>query len=153
MNDSVQFWQMNNAVLVFIGGLASGFFGAFITGLVGEIFGERARQNRHKIDVAREVHKLCTEASTYHFQHLPRDMERIFSVVTDVDGINKDMGKVLNRFVTLWQLLAKRRPATREYSHDENSNYQEMSDEIEKKRKILVKWSSGIRRGKRFIWF
>lgn len=151
---------MNNAIndVVYVsfpyimGGLF-GFLGAFSSGLIGEIFGERARQNRHKINVAREVHKLCIEASVSSFCDKPRDIEHVYSVLTDLDGIDEEKGEVLNKLVSLWQLIAFAQQRTKRVTKELRQDQDERMKEIEEKRKILVNWANKIRVGKRFIWF
>lgn len=67
--------------------------------------------------------------------------------MTDLDGVDVEMGKALNKFVSLWRLLAafNKEPMSRDASTD----YKEMQDEVEEKRKILTVWENKIRTGNR----
>src|SRR4051794_33290680 len=99
-----QFFQQVGILIV---GAILGIFGTLGTGYGKEYFDERARQRKHKINVANEVHKLLHEASTGNFKRSPRDIEHINKVLTDLEGIDKEMGKNMNEFVNDWMLMVE----------------------------------------------
>lgn len=129
-------------------GAVGGIGTMFLTGFTREFFNERERKHRHKIEVAREVHKLCIEASTHSFKKPAKSQERVMSVLTDLDGVDIRMGKELNRFVALWGLLVPELQKDKAKERKEEYDYlMGMLHEIEEKRKILAEWANRIRVG------
>lgn len=124
--------------LSFLGGIIF----VFVTGFSREFFDERARRAKHKLNVARHVLKVCTEASTGNFKTPPRDIEHIHSVLNDLDGVNKELGEDLNNLVNLWGRIVELS------SDDKNSKFViEMLRKVEEKRKKLVDWANRTRSG------
>lgn len=103
--------------------------GLLFRGFAKELFDERARKRKHKQNVVREVHILINEASTNRYSERPRSVEHVNSVLSDVDGIDKEIGVVMRKFVELW-----RKPKI------EVDDIVTVSDEIEKNEKILTAW-------------
>lgn len=128
-----------------LGGIA-GFGSAFLPGFAKEFFDERARRFKHKLHVSRHVLGICNEASTGNFRKPPRDMEHVNGTLTNLDGIDTEIGAVMNSFVNLWGRLVEQSEEL-EQNKDKSKFYIEMLNEIEKKRKILVIWANKIRVG------
>src|ERR1035437_2175144 len=78
-----------------IGGIG-GVITLFASGFLKEFFDERARRSRHKREVARHVFRICIEASTNSFIVEPRNMEDIYSSLTDLEGLDKKMAVNMN---------------------------------------------------------
>ena len=134
------------ALLPYIVGAILGIITLVASGFLKEFFDERSRIATHKREVARHVLKICIEASTGNYQQEPSDMKSIYSTLTDLEGIDKDMEKNLNNFVNLWNIIRNiknNKPPT----HDQEKYYFETNKEIEDKREILVAWANGIRTG------
>lgn len=131
----------------YIIGAILGIAGTFVTGFAKEFFDERARRFKHKLEVARHVLRVCNEASTGNFRKTPRDMEHVNSVLTNLDGIDAEMGVVMNSFVSLWGRLVEQ-SGMAEQDEVGRRHYVEMLSEVEQKRKILVAWANRIRVGK-----
>lgn len=85
-----------------VGGIILTILTKFADGWIQEIYKERERKAKHKINIAREVHAVCNEALTYRYQHRPRDMEHINHVISDVEGVDKEMGKLFEKFISDW---------------------------------------------------
>jgi hypothetical protein len=137
--------QIYNATFPLITAVVGYVGGLFLPGFSKEFFAERARKARHKLDVAIQVHKICNEASTGKFQHWPRDMEHINSVLTDLDGVDKKMGETMNSFVSLWRdCVRAQQTVLGVYA---GRHYKEILGEVEEKRITLVAWANKIRAG------
>lgn len=127
-----------------VGGIGTMYF----SGYVREYFDERARKAKHKRNVAREVHQLVNEANTGNFRIPARSQEHVNSVLTDLDGVDRHMGKTLNRFVALWGLLVPELQKDKAKERKEEYDYlMGMLHEVEEKRKILAEWANRIRVG------
>lgn len=85
-----------------IGGSILTILTKFADGWIQGYFNEKERKAKHKRNVAREVHSICNEALTTRFQYKPRNMEHINHVVSDVEGVDKEMGMVINKFIVAW---------------------------------------------------
>jgi hypothetical protein len=138
--------QVLNTIQPYIIGAVFGFIGSFAAGFKTEIFNERARKARHKLDVAIQVHKICNEASTGNFRTAPRDMEHVNSVLTDLDGVDKKMGKTMNSFINSWQLLVEFYQEGGSH-HEEREFFNDLLKDAEENRKTLVGWANKIRAG------
>lgn len=79
-------------------------------------------------------------------QKKERSTEHVNIVLTDLDGIDKKIGLVLNKFISLWRLSACK--PTYKDSKEEELYLNEIINEIEEKRRILIEWSNKIRVGK-----
>lgn len=121
--------------------------GLYFRGFTKEWFDNRARVAKHKLNVARHVLEICTEASTNHFSKAPRDMEHVHSVLTNVEGLDKEIEAVMNSFVSKWQMLVTMKN-TNDLSNDGVKYTAELMADVEENRKILVEWSNKIRVGK-----
>ena len=126
-----------------IGGAGS----LFLTGFVKELFEERARKAEHKRNVAIQVHKICNEASTGNFKRPARDDEHVNSVMTDLDGIDEEMGVVMNRLVASWRLNTDPKKLDFHYPLESEKDHIERNRQIETDRNILVAWANKIRAG------
>jgi hypothetical protein len=125
---------------------AVGFYFNFAGGFSKEFFAERARKKRHKINVANEVHRLVNEASTGNFTVVPRDAEHTNAVMTDLDGVDEEMGKVITVFVARWYQIANM--DTQGLQRIESTKHlMELRKEVEEKRVILIEWSTKVRAG------
>lgn len=126
--------------------------GLLFRGLTKEFFDERARIAKHRRDVARLVLKICIEASTNHFRKLPRDMEHIHSVLTDLKGVDRSKSKFMEELITSWCFFAQER--TKEgLNGDEVRFASEQRNRAEEKREILERWANRIRAGKKHIFW
>lgn len=138
---------MNNVVsdlMIFFGGFGS----AIGTGLVKERFDERARLKRHKLEVARHVLRICNEASMGNFKTKSKNLSMVYGTMNDLEGIEPDLGKILNRFVSLWDRIAEASAARIDGNEKEIKYYLGMTDEIEVSRQTLVSWANNVRLGK-----
>ena len=127
----------------YIIGAAIGVLGTFVTGFAKEFFYERARRKKHKLEIARQVLKICNEASTGNYLYLPRDMEHVNSVLTDLEGINKSMSVEMEEFISSWRSI---RPVGDVFMAAIFE--QKQLDRADEKRKILIAWANKIRTGK-----
>lgn len=78
----------------------------------------RQKEKRHCLD---KVIDICTEASSSTYKKQPRDKEHILRIITDLETVDKEMAKLLERLFTNWQLLAQS-PSTKEYLGGNNSS-------------------------------
>lgn len=127
-------YQILWKLLIFAGGVVATLIAEVNTGFVKEIFEERARKRTHKINVANKVLKICNEASVGNYCIPPRDVEHVFSVMTDLGGIDVDMGRLMVEVVSYWIILSKTKHQIR--------------IEVDEKRIKLVTWANMIRAGK-----
>lgn len=134
-------------LLPYIIGAFFGVVGSFITGFSKEFFDERLRKAKHKRDVARQVLKICNEASTGNFRSAPRDVEYVNSVLTDLEGVDKNKSVEMEEFISSWQIFARERLRTPLNSGDVKFAKEELG-RADGKRKILVVWANKIRTGK-----
>lgn len=125
-----------------IGGISTTIF-LFLKGYLSLYFEKIKRVNKHKLNVAKQVLELCHEASSSAYSKLPRDYEHVLSVITNVKGIDKTKGAIMNKFVSLWVLITfiKRPKMTNE---DVEFDF-ELKNEIEEKKEILMEWANNIR--------
>ena len=124
-------------------GFIFGVITLFVTGFSKEFFGERERKAKHKREVARHLLNICNEASTVNFRQPPKDIGKINATLTDLEGINTEIEKIANSFVSSWQIIYSLvRPGM---SSDERKHLVELLDEIEIKRKELVNWANKLR--------
>lgn len=126
------FWKL----LIFLGGVVATLIYELKTGFVKEIFEERTRKRTHKINVANKVLKICNEASVGNYCVPPRDVEHVFSIMTDLDGVDEDMGKSMNEIVSYWMILSATKHQIRTAAEVSERNIQ------------LVTWGNAIRAGK-----
>ncbi len=138
--------QIIGNVFPYIIGAAGGILSLFVSGFFREFFDERARRAKHKRDVARKVHKICTEASTGNFRTAPRDIEDVNSVLTDLEGVDKAMSVEMEKLVSSWQSVVLER-SKGELSAEDVNFVKSQRDHAEEKRKILVAWTNRIRAG------
>ncbi len=138
--------QIIDILLPYLIGAVLGVVGAFGTGYVKEFFDERARIAKHKRDVARLVLKICNEASTGNFKRPPRDIESINSVLTDVEGVDKEIELIMNNFVNLWGRIVEQSQKSN-MDKDETRHLVKMLNDVEKDRKKLTSWSNQLRAG------
>lgn len=134
-------WPFAIGVFGFIGGIAV----IFLTGFSKEFFDERNRRAKHKLNVAIEVHKICNEASSGNFKIAPRKSEHVNSVLTDLDGVDNEIGKIMNSFVSKWRIIVDRYNQTNQDDTAAAIHLVDMLNEIELKRKLLVDWANKIR--------
>ena len=146
MIDILQITQILNKLFPYIIGAIGGIASLYASGYCKEYFDERARIAKHKREVARQVLQICNEASTSNFKLLPRDIEHVNSVLTNVEGINSNMEAIMNRFISLWQLIAQ--ISQSHLGKEETKDLREMLKEVEEKRKRLVDWANSIRIGR-----
>lgn len=128
-------------------GAIFGVVSLFASGFLKEFFDERARIATHKRNVARHVLKICIEASTNNFRVVSREMEDIYSALTDLEGIDKKMNGEMEKFVSSWGTFARER-SKKNLSPDDVKFAKSELDRVEEKRKILVTWANKIRAGK-----
>lgn len=132
---------VGGTVLGIVGTITTKFFGGYI-----ERFNkEQERKAKQKLNVAIEVHKICNEASTSNLRVAPRDIEHVNTVMTDVGGVDEEIGEAMNSFVNLWVLVCS--GEKRWIDKEKAKNLIEMRSEVEKYREILIKWASKIRTG------
>jgi hypothetical protein len=139
--------NQTDTLLPYFVGAILGIISLFVSGFFKEFFDERARIAEHKRNVARHVLKICIEASTNNFKHEPRNMEDIYSVLTDLEGIDKEMSVQMERFVSSWALINNRTKS--DLSHDNVRLLTKNLSDIEKQRKVLIAWANKIRTGKK----
>jgi len=139
-----------DTVMPYAVGAIGGVLTLFASGFLKEIFDERARQAEHKRNIARHVLKICIEASTNSFIVKPREMEDIYSALTDLEGIDKEMALNMDQFVSSWQFISRIQKL--DSLRGDKKLFKEHFDRVEKKRKILVAWANKIRVGKPFIY-
>ena len=145
---SMSFEEVVGVLFPYVIGGIGGVGGVFLTGFAKEFFGKRDRKEKHKINVAREVHKVCVEADTSFYHKYARDPEHVTSVIDDVKSVDKDMGVKFEQFVTMWNGIA--------LYIDENKNnttaFIERRDKMVRKirefREEIVTWEGKIRAGK-----
>jgi len=135
-----------SSLIIGVLGYLLGIFTKFVDGYIKSYFVEKERRDKHKREVARQVLKLCNEASTNSFRKAPRDMEHINSVLTDLEGIDKDMSVEMEKFSTSWQLIPRER-SRGDLSSDDARFLKSNIDRAERKRKILISWANKIRAG------
>ncbi len=141
--DLTLIYKILQFIFPYLVGVVSGIGGMYFSGLLNEHFKEKARVAEHKRNVAKHVLKICNEASTKNFNKQPREIEDINSALTDLDGIDLEMGKVFNNFVTDWGLISGEKVRT--YSDFDDKEYlAELRNDVEKKRKTLVDWAAKI---------
>lgn len=133
------FNQFINDAFPYIAGAIIGVVGSFGSGFVREFFDERARKLKHRRNVARQVLKICNEASTGNFLARPRDQEHIESVLTDVGGIDRNITITMNSFIKLWERTSLEAQNTTQYA--------ETLRDIKEKRQQLIHWANKIRVG------
>lgn len=138
--------QLATALQPYVIGAIFGVIGLFASGFLKEFFDERARIATHKRNVARHVLKVCIEASTHNFLTAPRNMEDVYSLLTDLEGIDKGIETKMSDFINLWGRIIEIKNKEK-YSEEDNKNYVEMMGQIEKDRKALVAWANAIRTG------
>ncbi len=131
--------------LSYVVGAILGVVGLFASGFLKEFFGERARKAKHKRNVARHVLKICIEASTNNFLLPPREMEDIYSAITDLEGIDKKMGAAMEKFISSWYFIKEHQRSNS--NHDDAKFLKENLDRVERERKVLVTWANKIRTG------
>lgn len=142
--DSQTIRQYLDTLQPYIIGAIFGSIGTFLTGFAKEIFDERARKKKHKLDIARQVLKICNEASTNNFKQPPRSIEHVYSVLTDLEGINKKMSIEMEKFVSSWQIMTN--PNDIPFS-DKGKYFPDELNRAEEKRKTLIEWANKIRTG------
>lgn len=125
-------------------GVIVGVAGTLASGYAKEYFDERARQRKHKIHVANEVHKVVNEALAGKYTVRPRDLEHVQIVQTDVSGVDAEIGKVFADFVELWKNMSMPHLPRSVMFH----KMTEWNKEIHEKRLILNNWTNKIRTGK-----
>jgi hypothetical protein len=145
---SMSFEQVASVLSPYIIGAAGGVGGVLLTGFGKEFFDKRDRKEKHKINVAREVHKVCVEADTSFYHKYARDPEHVTSVIDDVKSVDKDMGVKFEHFVTMWNGIAL-------FIDENKSNtttFIERRDKMVKKirefREEIVEWEGRIRAGR-----
>jgi hypothetical protein len=130
-------------------GATLGVLGTFVTGFVKEFFDERRRISKHKLEVARQVLRICNEASTCNFKSPPRDIEHINSVLTDIEGIDSAQEKILTSFVSRWQIInINAQTGNNGLNKLKTEDFVTMINDNEESRKELVSWANTIRVGK-----
>jgi hypothetical protein len=132
-----------------IGGIG-GVITLFASGFLKEFFDERDRKAKHKRNVARHVLQICIEASTNSFIVKPREMEDIYSALTDLEGINKEMALNMDQFVSSWQFISRIQKL--DSLRGDKKLFKEHFDRVEEKRKILVDWANKIRVGESLLY-
>jgi hypothetical protein len=119
----------------------------FGTGFIKEFFDERARIKKHLLSVAQDLLQICNQASTYNYKLFPRDRENVNSVLTNVEGIDNELGKVFNNFVNIWYLIANL--SQTRMGKNETQDYREMLKKIDSQRSVLTTWANKFRNGKK----
>lgn len=131
----------------FVAGVISALLVAYGSGYIAEYFTERGRIAKHKRDVARLVIKICTEASTSSYCNTPRDMERVNSVLTDLEGIDKEMCLDMETLISSWGVLSRRR-SNGKLGTEDIVFATDLRNRAEEKRLKLITWATKIRLGK-----
>lgn len=136
------------SILSSIGGGLVVFFGKFGEGWINSYFEKIERKAKHKRNVAREVHKLCIEASTGNYRIPPRNREHVNSVLVDVESVDNRISLVMDSFISLWRELVDQLKKDRQYDGQAEYEYvKELLNKVEAKRKILVAWENKLRAG------
>lgn len=145
---SMSFEQVVGTLSPYVIGAVGGVGSVLLTGFSKEFFGKRDRKERYRINVAREVHKICVEADTSFYHKYARDREHVTSVIDDVKSVDKEMGVKFEQFVIMWNGIAL-------YIDENKSNtttFIEKRDKMVRKirefREEIVTWEGKIRSGK-----
>ncbi len=133
-------------VVTAVGGILLGVIGSFGSGFVKEFFDERARKAQHKREVARHVLQICNEASTCSYRHSPRDVEKINSTLTNLEGFDHKACVTMEKFSSSWQCFAREHSKGKMTPEDVRFAKEQL-DDAEEARKILVPWANKIRIG------
>lgn len=142
-----QIRQFLSSAQPYIIGAIGGIISLFASGFLKEFFDERKRKAKHKRDVARQVLKICNEASTGNFKCAPRDIEHINSVLTDVEGVDKKMVLTMTSLISLWGRIIEHSEKSNQ-SNASEGHYVEMLRDVEEKRKVIITWANKIRAGR-----
>ena len=144
-NESMSFEQVVGTLLPYVIGGVVGIAGTYATGFAKEFFDERARKRRHRLDVAREAHKIVNEAITTRFQSEPRDLEHAYSVAVDVRGVDKEYGDKFYNLLGNWKVFALKPDyqgkSERENIASRNKHFERLINSAFE----LQSWSSRIR--------
>jgi len=128
-------------------GLIIGWVTAVLLGLNKIIFSEMKRVARHRLNVAIEVHKIVNEASSSGYKILPRGPEHVNITITDLDGVDSEMGVIFNSFVNLWNRIGEQF-GDKNKGVEQTKNYIEMTNQEDVYRVKLTNWTNKIRSGK-----
>jgi len=147
--------ELNNIFLTilgqlpgFIAGIISALIIAMATGFIKEFFDERTRKKKHRLEVARQIIKICNEAETNFYGQPPRDIEHINSVTIDTLGIDKKVGTQMKEFIDMWigvNSFIKEHPPNTVPNVEKRDR---IVKEITIRKEILVDWANKIRIGK-----
>lgn len=133
-----------------LGGLV-GFIGSIWYGFVDRLYKEHDRKKVHKLNVARHVLDVCEEGSVHNFEVAPKDIKKVHRTITDVEGFDKEMGKVLNELVSGWLIYSfKQTHLGREFEDLEMRI--STGRVLEANRMKLQIWANRIRNGGFFSW-
>lgn len=95
------------------------FASAVGTAFVGFIFklGEMVIQSRiersnetykDRKELAEQLITACIEGQSISFTRFPRNIEHLYSIAEKVKAEDKKMGKIVNTFISTWQVCASR---------------------------------------------
>ncbi len=150
MNVSLPELLTSQASGLVIGGLV-GFIGSIWYGFVDRLYKEHDRKKTHKLNVAKHVLDICEEGSVRNFEVAPQNIQKVHRYMTDLDGVDQSMGKVLNDLVGGWLI----------YSFNQKQQGRELEElemriatgrELEANRKTLIAWANKIRNGSFLSW-
>jgi len=133
-----------NTLQPYLIGFIVGIATMFASGYTKEYFEERASKAKHKRDVARQVLIICNEASSGSFRKAAREMEHVNSVMTDLEGIDKEMEEAMVKMVSSWGTVAREKTKGNLSPYDVKF-IKDQLDRAEENRKILIGWANKIR--------
>jgi hypothetical protein len=150
--------QIINATFPLVTAAVGYIGGQFIPGFSKEFFAERARKKRHKIEVARKVLNICTEAKTGDFLLVPSSMEEVNRTLANVEGVDEKMGVAMTNMVNSWITLARldangglsdeaRRFERELLKNPTQLNRSAMLNYAKEENRVLVIWANKIRAG------
>lgn len=135
-------------ILPYLTGVISGVILTIASGFSKEIFDERARKAKHKINVAREVHNIVVEARAGKYKIPPRDLEHIHSVIIDLGGIDETQEEMLAVFANYWSDYAKGKMVYMDGVYP-LAPLSDVKGELRARASSLIWWEREIRVGKK----
>jgi hypothetical protein len=141
---------VSQAPALALGGLV-GYIGSIWYGFVDRLYKDHDRKKAHKLNVARHVLDVCEEGSLRNFEVAPKDIKKVRRTITDVEGFDKEMGKVLKDLVGGWLIYSFKITHTGREFEDLEMRIS-TGRELEANRKKLQEWANKIRNGGFFSW-
>lgn len=135
-----------------LGGIVATILWKVVDRVLNDGFEERKRALRHEIEMARKVFDICNEASTNNFKNLPQDMKHVNSILSNLEGIDENMCKNMEEFISSWGTFARER-TRKGLLPDDVRFLKEQLDRAEERRKILINWANKIKVGKKYIFW